>query len=283
MVNARVGIRGPDERWALELWAQNMFNKDYAQVAFNSPFQEGATGAPFADPQFPGGRQIFSAYLAEPRTYGLTLRGRFSAPRRAPEPYIAPPAAARAGSRDADLPRRQRHPGDRHVPGYRPAAGPRARTRLGFGTSIKGLAIRRGPFSLSQPVMTALSAARRPAIAARVKFPPVASGDVKDVDRALAIGRDMRRMDRVAARMDRIGEPRQQPGPVARIDLDHRGSGRRLFGDQHRRRDREHFLAARQGRFGRRAQRVLQSARSSPRRPAGRGAARRYSLCRARR
>src|SRR3546814_11519635 len=42
IVNARVGVRGPDERCALELWAQNLFNKQYAQVAFNSPFQEGA-------------------------------------------------------------------------------------------------------------------------------------------------------------------------------------------------------------------------------------------------
>src|SRR3546814_10314517 len=42
VVNARVGVRGPDEAWALELWAQNLFNKQYAQVAFNSPFQDGA-------------------------------------------------------------------------------------------------------------------------------------------------------------------------------------------------------------------------------------------------
>ena len=77
LVNGRIGIRGRDERWAIELWAQNLFNQDYTQVAFNSPFQEGAAGAPFTDPQYPGGRQIFSAYLAEPRTYGVTLRTRF--------------------------------------------------------------------------------------------------------------------------------------------------------------------------------------------------------------
>ncbi|MXO74280.1 TonB-dependent receptor [Altererythrobacter aerius] len=77
--NARVGLRGPDDRWAIELWGQNIFNKDYAQVAFNSPFQEGAvsTTAAFADPQYPGGRQIFSQFLAEPRTYGVTLRTNF--------------------------------------------------------------------------------------------------------------------------------------------------------------------------------------------------------------
>jgi iron complex outermembrane recepter protein len=77
IVNARLGIRGPAQRWSLELWAQNLFDKDYAQVAFNSPFQAGATSAPFIDPGFPGGRQIFSAFLAEPRTYGITGRFRF--------------------------------------------------------------------------------------------------------------------------------------------------------------------------------------------------------------
>jgi iron complex outermembrane receptor protein len=77
LFNARLGVRGPDEKWGVELWAQNIFNKNYAQVAFNSPFQAGTTSAPFVDPQYPGGRQIFSQFLAEPRTYGVTLRGKF--------------------------------------------------------------------------------------------------------------------------------------------------------------------------------------------------------------
>lgn len=75
--NARIGIRGPDEAWSLELWGQNIFNQDYAQVAFNTPFQAGGASAAFVDPQFPGGRQLFSHFLAEPRTYGITLRGKF--------------------------------------------------------------------------------------------------------------------------------------------------------------------------------------------------------------
>ena len=75
--NARIGIRGPDEAWSLELWGQNIFNQDYAQVAFNTPFQAGGASASFVDPQFPGGRQLFSHFLAEPRTYGITLRGKF--------------------------------------------------------------------------------------------------------------------------------------------------------------------------------------------------------------
>jgi len=77
LFNARIGLRGKDEQWAIELWGQNIFNQDFAQIAFNTPFQAGTTSAPFVDPQFPGGRQLFSQFLAEPRVYGLTLRGRF--------------------------------------------------------------------------------------------------------------------------------------------------------------------------------------------------------------
>ena len=77
LFNARIGIRGPDLKWSLEFWGQNIFNKDYAQVAFNTPFQAGTTSAPFLDPQFPGGRQIFSHFLAEPRVYGVTGRVNF--------------------------------------------------------------------------------------------------------------------------------------------------------------------------------------------------------------
>ena len=77
LVNARVGIRGPGDVWAIEFWGQNVFDQDYAQVAFNSFAQAGATSAPFVDPQYPGGRQVFSQFLAEPRTYGVTLRTKF--------------------------------------------------------------------------------------------------------------------------------------------------------------------------------------------------------------
>ncbi len=77
IVNARIGLRTPDEKFSLEFWGQNLFNIDYAQVAFNSPFQEGGTSAAFQDPQYPGSRQLFSQFLAEPRTYGATIRARF--------------------------------------------------------------------------------------------------------------------------------------------------------------------------------------------------------------
>lgn len=77
LFNGRIGLRGPQERWAIEIWGQNLFNKNFSQVAFNTPFQAGTTSAPFVDPQYPGGRQLFSQFLAEPRTYGVTLRGKF--------------------------------------------------------------------------------------------------------------------------------------------------------------------------------------------------------------
>ena len=77
LVNARIGVRGPDDQWALEFWGQNVFNQDYAQVGFNTPFQAGTGSAPFVYPSYPGGRQLFSQFLAEPRTYGVTLRTKF--------------------------------------------------------------------------------------------------------------------------------------------------------------------------------------------------------------
>ena len=81
VANARVGLRGPDQRFSIEFWGQNIFNQNYTQVAFSSPYQAASTTpgatAGFPGTLYPGGTQIFSAFLAEPRTYGVTLRGRF--------------------------------------------------------------------------------------------------------------------------------------------------------------------------------------------------------------
>ncbi|MBU2587458.1 MAG: TonB-dependent receptor [Alphaproteobacteria bacterium] len=63
IVNGRIGLTNIADRFSIEGWVQNLFNKDYTQVAFNTPF---------VAPQ-----QTFSAFLAEPRTYGVTLRGKF--------------------------------------------------------------------------------------------------------------------------------------------------------------------------------------------------------------
>jgi outer membrane receptor protein involved in Fe transport len=80
VVNARVGIRGPQQKWSVELWAQNLFNEEYQQVAFNTPFQGSNSRAHvtnFGAPSFATANQLFSSYLSEPRTYGITGRFRF--------------------------------------------------------------------------------------------------------------------------------------------------------------------------------------------------------------
>ncbi|WP_203311094.1 TonB-dependent receptor [Sphingomonas beigongshangi] len=80
LVNARVGIRGRDQRWAIEFWGQNILNTNYQQVAFAAPFQGAGSlsqVARFGSPTYAAGNAIFASFLAEPRTYGVTLRSRF--------------------------------------------------------------------------------------------------------------------------------------------------------------------------------------------------------------
>ena len=77
LVNARIGLRGPKERWAIEFWGQNLFDTNYEQVAFNAPFQGSGSLASTIRLGTSPSNQIFSAFLAEPRTYGVTVRTRF--------------------------------------------------------------------------------------------------------------------------------------------------------------------------------------------------------------
>ena len=69
MVNGRIGIGDIDGAWRLELWAKNLFDKDYIQTAFDAPLQGQGTGL--------GSTQTFNAFLAEPRTFGVTFRWQF--------------------------------------------------------------------------------------------------------------------------------------------------------------------------------------------------------------
>ena len=90
--NARVGLRGPDDNWAIELWAQNLFDKNFMQVAFDAPVQ-GSNTIRAVDANFVSrSTQLFGAFLGEPRTFGLTFRGKWS-PAPAPMPEVAPPPA----------------------------------------------------------------------------------------------------------------------------------------------------------------------------------------------
>jgi iron complex outermembrane receptor protein len=61
LVNARLGLGAPDGKWTVELWGTNLANKYYYQVAFDAPIQY---------------NQI-DAFLADPRTYGITVRTKF--------------------------------------------------------------------------------------------------------------------------------------------------------------------------------------------------------------
>lgn len=80
LMNARIGLRGPEQRWAVEFWGQNILDTDYQQVAFSAPFQGAGSVSQvtrFGAPAFGVGNAIVASYLAEPRTYGITLRSRF--------------------------------------------------------------------------------------------------------------------------------------------------------------------------------------------------------------
>jgi outer membrane receptor protein involved in Fe transport len=77
VVNARAGIGADDRRWGVELWAQNLFNVNYKQVAFNATLQGSNTSLAQTQRFGTPATQLFGAFLAEPRTYGVTVRTRF--------------------------------------------------------------------------------------------------------------------------------------------------------------------------------------------------------------
>ena len=77
VVNARVGVGAEDHRWSLELFAQNLTNVDYKQVAFNATLQGSNTSSAQTQQFGTPGTQLFGAFLAEPRTYGVTARTKF--------------------------------------------------------------------------------------------------------------------------------------------------------------------------------------------------------------
>jgi outer membrane receptor protein involved in Fe transport len=61
LLNARLGLGRPDGKWTAEIWGANLANKGYYQVAFDAPYQY---------------HQI-DAFLADPRTFGITVRTTF--------------------------------------------------------------------------------------------------------------------------------------------------------------------------------------------------------------
>ncbi len=61
LVNARFSVSAPEDKWRVELWARNLFDTEYARRKIPSTFQGGS----------------YSAFLGDPRTYGVTLRANF--------------------------------------------------------------------------------------------------------------------------------------------------------------------------------------------------------------
>ena len=86
--------RARDRNWAVELWAQNLFNEDYLQVAFDAFAQGSGTQRGVEQGFYTRSNQLFGAFLAEPRTFGATLRYKWT-PRVAPPPPPPPPRRRR--------------------------------------------------------------------------------------------------------------------------------------------------------------------------------------------
>jgi iron complex outermembrane receptor protein len=78
VVNGRVGIYGPDKRWGVELWGQNLLNQNYFMIGADMPLQGGGTYRSTAAPASTGlagtANQLFVGFPGEPRTYGITVR-----------------------------------------------------------------------------------------------------------------------------------------------------------------------------------------------------------------
>ena len=85
LLNGRVTVARADDRWAIEVWGQNLTDVEYTQVAYNAPaqgtfFQNTVTASgPYAgayyNPALDTG--TYNAFLGQPRTYGVTLRTKF--------------------------------------------------------------------------------------------------------------------------------------------------------------------------------------------------------------
>lgn len=66
-INARIGATTPDNRFTLELWGQNLTNEITRSITFNTGFVGSSAF----------GTQAISAFVEEPRTYGVTARAQF--------------------------------------------------------------------------------------------------------------------------------------------------------------------------------------------------------------
>jgi hypothetical protein len=85
LLNGRITLAAAEDRWAIELWGQNLADTEYKQVAYNGPIQgtffqstvtaSGPYAGTYYNPALDTG--TYDAFLGQPRTYGVTLRSRF--------------------------------------------------------------------------------------------------------------------------------------------------------------------------------------------------------------
>jgi len=61
LMDARLGFGPQDDKWAMEVWSQNLLNKYYYQVAFDAAFQY----------------QQIDLFPGSPRFWGVTVRVKF--------------------------------------------------------------------------------------------------------------------------------------------------------------------------------------------------------------
>lgn len=73
VLNARLGVGDIDDGWRVELFARNLLDKEYLQVGFDGPLQGSGT----ARNTFLPNTQTFNGFLAEPRMFGVNVRGQF--------------------------------------------------------------------------------------------------------------------------------------------------------------------------------------------------------------
>jgi iron complex outermembrane recepter protein len=77
LINGRVSLSTPDERWTIELWGRNLTDERYAQITFDAPLQGDSPQVnPLGGGAF-GPRTINSqlnAFVGEPQMYGITIR-----------------------------------------------------------------------------------------------------------------------------------------------------------------------------------------------------------------
>ena len=108
----------PGRQWSIEVWAQNVFNAKYMQVAFNAPLQGSGTQRGVDAGFYPSANSLYIAFLGEPRTFGVTLRGKPASPgRRRALCRSARAAATAARAGDTDLRGWNRDLGDRRLSG----------------------------------------------------------------------------------------------------------------------------------------------------------------------